>query len=103
MVALSTDEEAVQAQARQFLFRFSKLPFYAHMFEEAGLPVTDESGLDALERRSSNGIRSLKKRFPAHSLSMVPSLYASPFSFLTISWVIMHLHLNTKDLLRSGR
>jgi alkanesulfonate monooxygenase SsuD/methylene tetrahydromethanopterin reductase-like flavin-dependent oxidoreductase (luciferase family) len=50
VVALSTDEAAVQAQARQFLFRYSKLPFYAHMFEEAGLPVADESGLDALAR-----------------------------------------------------
>ena len=47
--ALSTDEAAVQAQARQFLFRYSKLPFYAHMFKEAGLSVAaDGSGLDAL-------------------------------------------------------
>ena len=51
VVALSTDEVAVQAQARQFLLRYSKLPFYAHMFEEAGLPVaTDGSGLDALAK-----------------------------------------------------
>lgn len=51
VVALSTDEAAVQAQARQFLLRYSKLPFYAHMFEEAGQPVAaDGSGLDALAR-----------------------------------------------------
>ena len=51
VVALSTDEAAIQAQARQFLLRYSKLPFYAHMFEEAGLPVAaDGSGLDALAK-----------------------------------------------------
>jgi len=50
VVALNTDEVAVQAQARQFLLRYSKLPFYAHMFEEAGLPVADGSGLDALAK-----------------------------------------------------
>jgi F420-dependent oxidoreductase-like protein len=51
VVALNTDEAAVQAQARQFLLRYSQLPFYAHMFEEAGLPVaTDGSGLDALAK-----------------------------------------------------
>lgn len=49
VVALSTDEAAVQAQARQFLSRYIRLPFYAHMFEQAGLPVAaDGSGLDAL-------------------------------------------------------
>jgi len=48
VVALSTDEAAVQAQARQFLLRYSRLPFYAHMFEEAGLPAADGSGLNAL-------------------------------------------------------
>ncbi|HLZ60894.1 MAG TPA: LLM class flavin-dependent oxidoreductase [Ktedonosporobacter sp.] len=49
VVALSTDEAAVQNQARQFLQRYSRLPFYAHMFQEAGLPVaSDGSGLDAL-------------------------------------------------------
>jgi alkanesulfonate monooxygenase SsuD/methylene tetrahydromethanopterin reductase-like flavin-dependent oxidoreductase (luciferase family) len=49
VVALSTDEAAVQAQARQFLSRYTKLPFYAHMFEQAGLPVTaDGAGLDGL-------------------------------------------------------
>jgi F420-dependent oxidoreductase-like protein len=51
VVALSTDEAAVQAQARQFLLRYSQLPFYAHMFKEAGLPVAaDGSGLDALAK-----------------------------------------------------
>jgi len=51
VVALSTDEAAVQAQARQFLLRYSQLPFYARMFEEAGLPVAaDGAGLDALAR-----------------------------------------------------
>ena len=51
VVALSTDETAVQTQARQFLLRYSKLPFYAHMFEEAGLPVAaDGTGLDALAK-----------------------------------------------------
>ena len=50
VVALSTDEAAVQSQAQQFLLRYSKLPFYAHMFEEAGLPVTNGSGLDALAK-----------------------------------------------------
>jgi len=29
---------------------YSTLPFYAHLFEEAGLPVADGSGLDALAR-----------------------------------------------------
>ena len=49
VVALSTDEAAVQAQAHQFLLRYAQLPFYAHMFQEAGLPVAaDGSGLDAL-------------------------------------------------------
>ncbi len=50
VVALNTDEAAVQAQAHQFFLRYSKLPFYAHMFEEAGLPVAGESGLDALAK-----------------------------------------------------
>ncbi len=51
VVALSTDETAVQAQARQFLLRYTKLPFYAHMFEEAELPVAaDGGGLDALAK-----------------------------------------------------
>jgi len=49
VVALSTDEAAVQTQARHFLLRYAQLPFYAHMFQEAGLPVAaDGSGLDAL-------------------------------------------------------
>ena len=50
LVALNTDEATVQAQARQFLRHYSELPFYVHMFEEAGLPVTDGSGLDALAK-----------------------------------------------------
>ncbi|GAC1644405.1 MAG: TIGR03564 family F420-dependent LLM class oxidoreductase [Ktedonobacteraceae bacterium] len=48
VVALNTDEAAVQTQARQFLHRYSQLPFYAHMFKEAGLPVNGEADLDAL-------------------------------------------------------
>lgn len=49
VMAISTDEAAVQAQARPFLQRYAQLPFYAHMFQEAGLPVaSDGSGLDAL-------------------------------------------------------
>jgi len=49
VVALSTDEAAVQAQARRFLQYYAQLPFYIHMFQEAGLPVAaDGSGLDAL-------------------------------------------------------
>lgn len=51
VVALSTDEAAVQAQARQFLQRYAKLPFYAQMFEAANLPVAaDGSGLDRLSQ-----------------------------------------------------
>ncbi len=51
VVALSTDEAAVQDQARQFLLRYSKLPFYAQMFESAGLPVAaDGAGLDVLAK-----------------------------------------------------
>jgi F420-dependent oxidoreductase-like protein len=50
-VALSTDEAAIQARAQQFLLRYSKMPFYAHMFAEAGLPVgPDGSGLEALAK-----------------------------------------------------
>ncbi|HEY4383101.1 MAG TPA: LLM class flavin-dependent oxidoreductase [Ktedonobacteraceae bacterium] len=48
VVALSTDEAAVRAQASPFLLRYSKLPFYAHMFAEAGLSVVGEADLDAL-------------------------------------------------------
>jgi len=48
VVALNTNEELVQIQARSFLARYALLPFYAHMFKEAGLPVTDEAGMDAL-------------------------------------------------------
>src|SRR5579859_4222331 len=51
VVALSTDEAAVQAQAVPFLQRYSTYPFYAQMFEEAGLPVAaDGTGLEALAK-----------------------------------------------------
>jgi F420-dependent oxidoreductase-like protein len=51
VVALSTDEAAVQARAQQFLLRYSKMPFYAHMFAEAGMPVAaDGTGLEALAK-----------------------------------------------------
>ncbi len=49
LVALSTDEAAAQATCRQRLQGYARLPFYAHMFAEAGFPVTEDgSGLDAL-------------------------------------------------------
>jgi alkanesulfonate monooxygenase SsuD/methylene tetrahydromethanopterin reductase-like flavin-dependent oxidoreductase (luciferase family) len=51
LVALSTDEATVQAQARQTLLRYSKMPFYAQMFADAGLPVDmNGNGLDELAR-----------------------------------------------------
>ena len=50
VVALNTDEAAVREQARQYLSRYAKLPFYLHMFEEAGLPVTGEASLDGLAK-----------------------------------------------------
>ena len=39
-VALSEDKQAVRAAARQQLGRYGKLPFYAHMFADAGYPVS---------------------------------------------------------------
>ena len=48
-VALSTDEEAVQKAAMQRISYYTKAPFYAHMFAEAGFPIgEDGSGTDAL-------------------------------------------------------
>lgn len=48
-VALSTDEEAVQKAAFPRVSFYTKAPFYAHMFAEAGFPIAaDGSGTDAL-------------------------------------------------------
>ncbi len=48
-VALSTDEEAVQKAAMQRISYYTKAPFYAHMFAEAGFPIeADGSGTHAL-------------------------------------------------------
>lgn len=38
-VALSTDRHAVHAAARTFLARYAQLPFYIHMFRDAGYDV----------------------------------------------------------------
>src|SRR5579872_278905 len=38
-VAMSTDKAAVQAAARTQLANYGRLPFYAHMFADAGFPV----------------------------------------------------------------
>jgi alkanesulfonate monooxygenase SsuD/methylene tetrahydromethanopterin reductase-like flavin-dependent oxidoreductase (luciferase family) len=48
-VAISTDEAAVHEKAMSRLSYYTKAPFYAHMFAEAGFPIaTDGSGTDAL-------------------------------------------------------
>jgi F420-dependent oxidoreductase-like protein len=48
-VAISTDEEAVHKAALQRISYYTKAPFYAHMFAEAGFPIAaDGSGTDAL-------------------------------------------------------
>ena len=48
-VALSTDDEAVHKAALARLSYYTKAPFYAHMFAEAGFPLAaDGSGTDAL-------------------------------------------------------
>jgi alkanesulfonate monooxygenase SsuD/methylene tetrahydromethanopterin reductase-like flavin-dependent oxidoreductase (luciferase family) len=48
-VALSTDEEAVYKAAMQRISYYTKAPFYAHMFAEAGFPIgVDGSGTDEL-------------------------------------------------------
>jgi F420-dependent oxidoreductase-like protein len=49
LLAMSTDRAAVRAATRQRLLPYATLPFYAHMFAEAGVPVAaDGSGIDAL-------------------------------------------------------
>ena len=48
-VALSTDEAAVHEAATPRISFYTKAPFYAHMFAEAGFPIaSDGSGTDAL-------------------------------------------------------
>jgi F420-dependent oxidoreductase-like protein len=50
-VFLSTDEEAIHKAAMQRISYYTKAPFYAHMFAEAGFPIgADGSGTDALVR-----------------------------------------------------
>jgi F420-dependent oxidoreductase-like protein len=51
LVALSEDENAAQDAARKRIRSYIRLPFYANMFADAGLPVApDGTGLDALAR-----------------------------------------------------
>lgn len=48
-VALSSDRQAVLAAARKQLGRYGHLPFYAHMFADAGFPVSPDGTMpDAL-------------------------------------------------------
>jgi F420-dependent oxidoreductase-like protein len=48
-VALSTDEAAVHEAALRRISYYTKAPFYAHMFAEAGFPIAEDgSGVDAL-------------------------------------------------------
>ncbi len=48
-VAMSTDEAAVEAAAMPRILFYTQAPFYVHMFEEAGFPITaDGSGIAAL-------------------------------------------------------
>jgi F420-dependent oxidoreductase-like protein len=48
-VALTTDMTAARTATRQRLQPYTKMPFYAHMFAEAGTPVAEnETGIDAL-------------------------------------------------------
>ena len=47
-VALSDDQEAVVAIAKQTLAGYAKLPFYATMFAAAGYPVESGAVSDAL-------------------------------------------------------
>jgi F420-dependent oxidoreductase-like protein len=48
-VAMSTDESAVEAAAMPRISFYTKAPFYAHMFEEAGFPIAaNGSGTAAL-------------------------------------------------------
>jgi alkanesulfonate monooxygenase SsuD/methylene tetrahydromethanopterin reductase-like flavin-dependent oxidoreductase (luciferase family) len=44
-VALGTDRQAVLAAARKNLGYYGHLPFYRHMFTEAGYPVPEEGAL----------------------------------------------------------
>ena len=49
MVAMSTDEVAVQAAAAKRISFYTKAPFYLHMFAAAGFPIgEDGAGVDAL-------------------------------------------------------
>jgi F420-dependent oxidoreductase-like protein len=49
LLAMSTDRAAVRAATRQRVLPYATMPFYAHMFVEAGVPVApDGSGIDAL-------------------------------------------------------
>src|SRR2546426_5139176 len=49
LVAMSTDEAAVQAAAKARVSYYTKAPFYAHMFAAAGFPIAaDGTGVDAL-------------------------------------------------------
>src|SRR6266702_7234220 len=48
-LAMSTDEAAVHEAAMPHISFYTKAPFYAHMFEEAGFPIaTDGSSIAAL-------------------------------------------------------
>lgn len=48
-IALSADESAVLAVASRGLSTYTRAPFYAHMFAEAGVPVApDGTGMDRL-------------------------------------------------------
>jgi F420-dependent oxidoreductase-like protein len=48
-IVMSTDETAVQEAAMSRISYYTKAPFYAHMFAEAGFPIAaDGSGTDAL-------------------------------------------------------
>jgi F420-dependent oxidoreductase-like protein len=48
-VAISTDGEAVEKATMARISYYTKSPFYAHMFEEAGFPIAaDGSGTDVL-------------------------------------------------------
>jgi alkanesulfonate monooxygenase SsuD/methylene tetrahydromethanopterin reductase-like flavin-dependent oxidoreductase (luciferase family) len=48
-IAMSTDKAAVREAAMSRISYYTKAPFYAHMFAEAGFPITaDGSGTDEL-------------------------------------------------------
>jgi F420-dependent oxidoreductase-like protein len=49
LIAMSIDEAAVHEAAMSRISYYTKAPFYAHMFAEAGFPITtDGSGTDSL-------------------------------------------------------